>query len=426
MKPEYEKAAKALKDLVQVAAVNCDEDSNKSFCGSMGVQGFPTLKVVKPSKKPGKPVVEDYQGPRESKAIVEYLKAAIPNNVKRITDKGLSGWLSNNNETAKAILFSNKGSTGALIKVLATEFVGKVGFGQIRDKEKASVEMFGVTEYPTLVVLPGGNQDPVIYSGAFSKLAIKEFLDQYVPATAEKSDPKQKPMGKAKEKESSEEDKESSSSFSKASASHESSDATEEAAKATAETLEDNSNPTESPKPAVTPDEKPVQLPNLPEPIPALIEEQYLREKCLGERTSTCILALLPAVEGDDAVLPETATAALASLAELAQKHTERGGKLFPFFNIPFRNAGSMTLRDRLALGGKDTFELIAVNARRSWWRRFGGQDFGPLAVETWVDNIRFGEGEKAKLPEDLLATETVVKTATGEEETAVPIHEEL
>lgn len=405
-----------------MAAVNCDEESNKAFCGSMGVQGFPTLKIVRPSKKPGKPIVEDYQGPRESKGIVEMVKSTIPNNVKRVTDKGLAAWLETGNDTAKAILFSNKGTTGALIKVVAMEFLGKVGFAQIRDKEEAAVEMFGITEYPTLVVLPGGTKEPVVFDGSFSKATLKDFVSQFVPVTDETPDGKQKPL-KAKKATftASTASAEEASSFSKASASHEASEAAEEAASATSETLEDNSNPTESPKPAVTPDAKPIPVPNRAPEIPALIEEKYLQEKCLGEKTPTCILALLPVVDGDDGVLPELATTALANLAELAGKHKDRGTKLFPFFSIPSRNTGSKTIRDSLKLGGTDTFELIAVNARRGWWRRLSDSGFDALAIETWVDNIRFGEGSKSVLPDELLP-----KSAGEEEQPAAPTHGEL
>ncbi len=95
----------------------------------MDVKGFPTLKIVKPAKKPGnRGIVEDYNGPRESKGIVEAVKAAIPNNVKRITDKGLSAWLEEGGDAPRAILFSNKGTTGALIKVIASEFLGRISF----------------------------------------------------------------------------------------------------------------------------------------------------------------------------------------------------------------------------------------------------------------------------------------------------------
>src|SRR5256886_7068529 len=51
----------SLKGIAKVAAINCDEDENKAFCGQMGVQGFPTLKIVKPSrdsKRYGSPALE--------------------------------------------------------------------------------------------------------------------------------------------------------------------------------------------------------------------------------------------------------------------------------------------------------------------------------------------------------------------------------
>ena len=86
LKPAYEKAAKNLEGLVHVAAVDCDEDSNKPFCGSMGVKGFPTLKTVRPGKKPGsKPIVEDYNGPRTAKGIADAVVDKINNaHTKRI------------------------------------------------------------------------------------------------------------------------------------------------------------------------------------------------------------------------------------------------------------------------------------------------------------------------------------------------------
>jgi protein disulfide-isomerase A6 len=387
----------------------------------MGVQGFPTLKIVKPSKKPGKPVVEDYQGARSASGIVDAVKAAIPNNVKKISDKGLSAFLESSNDTSKAILFSDKGTTSALIKVLASEYLGNMNFAQIRNKETAAVEMFGVTEYPTLIVLPGGTREAVKFDGAYKKDAMNEFFSRYASPVAQYSDEKQKPMGKKPEKASKENaatSEEPVSSSSSTSSSHTSAEASEEAAGATTITLEPESNPTESPDPMVSPDApKPIKVPEQAEPIPDLIEEKYLQERCLGSKTSTCILALLPEV-GDEEVLPEAASAALSSLADLSEKHVKRETKLFPFFSIPARNAASVTLRDALKLAGSKDFELIAVNARRGWWRRYEGESFDFQSMENWVDNIRFGEGPKSKLPEELLRQ--------GEEEPAVPTHGEL
>lgn len=416
-----------------MAAVNCDEESNKAFCGSMGVQGFPTLKIVKPSKRPGKPLVEDYNGAREAKAIINGVKSAIPNNVKRITDKALATWFEDEKIPDKAILFSNKGTTGALIKVIANEFLGKIAFAQIRDKETAAVEKFGIKEYPTLVVLPRGSQEHIRYDGAFSKAEMTDFLGKYAPVEVHEAEKKQKPMGvkepKKDTKDTQTKSKAASSAFSEASSSHASSEAQEEAAGATSVTLEEEGSPTESPNPAVTPDEKPIPIPKGPEPIPVLIEKYFLEQKCLGEKTTTCVLALLPDTQDEDGVLPQQAITALASLAEVAEKHKERGGQLFPLYSIPSRNAGSTTLRDALKLGGAKEFELVAVNARRGWFRRFPGDTFESLPVEQWIDNIRFGEGEKAVLPENLIVAETKAEepvASTEEEPPVPPVHNEL
>lgn len=421
LKPAYEKAAKGLKDFAQVAAVNCDDDSNKAFCGEMGVQGFPTLKIIKPSKTPGRPSVEDYQGPRTASGIVDAVKSAIPNHVKRITDKGLDTWLTSDNETAKAFLFSEKGTTSALIKVLASEFLSTMKFAQIRNKEAAAVEMFGVEEYPTLFVLPGATKEAVKFEGSFTKESMKSFLSQFAePGSSSSSSKKQKPLGKEAEGDKKDEKAKSkfdSSTFSEASSSYASAEASSEAAGATTITLEDDSNPTESPAPMADPDAPgPAKVPHMPEPIPALIEEKFLELQCLGPKTTTCILALLPQpTDDEESLLPDSATSALASLAEIADKHIQRGGKLFPFYSIPARNTGQIKLRDMLNLKDNKNVELVALNTRRGWWRHYETNDFATISVEAWVDAIRLGEGQKSKLPDGLVAVEEPPAPEHGE-----------
>jgi len=65
--PEYKKAAKALKGVVGVGAVDCDQEMNKPLCGQYGVQGFPTIKVFGANKN--KPT--DYNGQRTASGIVD-------------------------------------------------------------------------------------------------------------------------------------------------------------------------------------------------------------------------------------------------------------------------------------------------------------------------------------------------------------------
>ena len=278
LQPAYEKAAKSLKGLAKVAAVDCDEEANKPFCGSMGVQGFPTLKIVKPGKKAGRPIVEDYQGARSAKAIVEAVKEKIPNHVKRVGDKDLEDWLKTNNASSKAVLFTDKGTTSALLKAVAVDFLGGVDIAQVRSKEKTAVQTFGITSFPTLVLLPGGEQEAIVYDGEMTKEGIVAFLSQVSAPNPDPAPKKAKSQSKSKAKPSAKPSKKASAksdgrdpnvgagarderaaikrakeeqALRKASAEHKSAEASEAATSVMEEVVEESGMPTESPNPKV-------------------------------------------------------------------------------------------------------------------------------------------------------------------------------
>ena len=380
----------------------------------MGIQGFPTLKTVRPTLKIGKPIIVDYQGPRTAKGIVEAVKGIIPNYVKRVADKDLAGWLKESNETAKAILFSDKGTTSALIKVLASDFVGNMNFAQIRDTELEAVLTFGITTYPTLLVLPGGEAAAVVYDGDMKKAPMTEFLNKYAPLTTafppDSQPAKQKPIADKKDKQekkaSSSKSSSDASTFSEASSSHASAEASESAASATTLTVEEP-GATTSPDPVVASEDAPTPAPMpVAPPLTMLRTEAELQAKCLGPKTPTCILALLPPSAGTGSELSDVSNPALSSLSEIAEKHKMRGSHLFPFFAVSGSNPMAKSLRTGLGL--KDEMEVVAVNGRRAWWRHFGSdKGFGLMEIEGWVDGIRLGEGKKEKLPEGLVV-ETV------------------
>ncbi|KAJ5486587.1 hypothetical protein N7530_000887 [Penicillium desertorum] len=421
LKPAYEKAAKNLDGLAKVAAINCDDDENKPFCGQMGVQGFPTLKIVTPSKKPGKPRVEDYQGARSAKGIVDAVVDRIPNHVKRATDKDLDKWLGQNEDRPKAILFTEKGTTGALIRALAVDFLGAIDIAQVRNKESASVKKFDVTEFPTLVLIPSADAEPKIYTGDLKKKPITEFLSQAAapnpdasPRSASNSNSKPKPNRKSKP-----------------------------ASKPTSvvDDAEDLKPTASQDQDETDPSEKPVQVPIPAPPIPTLATPESVESACLTPKSGTCVLVILPETGEPDAALPASATEALASIAEIGHKHALRGTHLFPLYAVPAINTASKTLRDALELADGQTVEIIALNARRGWWRRFSGAgaDFGAVAVESWVDAIRLGDGAKEKLPEGIVVSveaevkpeaeaETVETEAEtkGEAEEQTAEHDEL
>lgn len=372
-----------MQGLAKVAAVNCDEDSNKPFCGSMGVQGFPTLKIVRPGKKPGRPVVEDYQGPRAAKAIVDAVVDKIPNHVQRVKDDEFDQWLQENNSSAKAILFTDKGTTSALLRALAIDYLGSIAFAQIRNKEEQAVDAFGISKFPTFVLLPGGEKESLVYDGEMKKGPMSDFLKQVAEPNPDSAPEAEKPKPKE----------------SKASKS-----------KASPVSVDEPSSPSDA-KAEEAPPMKVTELPSIAE----VDEETVLEKECFTTKSHICILALLPAIEDTETVPSPNVAQALLSLGEIHQKHSKRHS-LFPFYSVPARNPRAKIIRELMELKGDGELEIIAVNAKRSWWRRYSGSEFGHDSIEAWVDAIRMNEGSRETLPDSLIVEVASSTEATKED----------
>lgn len=368
LKPAYEKAAQNLKGLAKVAAVNCDEDFNKAFCGQFGVKGFPTLKIIRPGSK-GMPIVEDYQGERQPKPIVEFVVEKINNHVKRLSDKTIDEFLSTNNDSAKALLFTEKGTTSALLKSIAIDFLDVIQVGQVRNNQVKAVELFGIEKFPTLVLLPGGDQDGIVYDGDLKKDAIVQFLSQAGPPNP---DPAPK---KEKTKPSSTKKKTASESLGNA--------------------KEKITQPPEDPN-----IQKPVVV-ERPLPIPIINDADKLVKKCLNEKAHTCVLAFVPKEDRDP-----PAEKALSALAEMAHKHAQSKRTLFPMYEVHIEDEHSAELLEALDLSRGET-HVVAINARRGWWRLYEGEDYGHAGIEGWIDQIRMSEGVKRKLPDGVVLDAT-------------------
>jgi len=355
--------------------------------------------------------VEDYNGERSAKAIVETMKGKIPNHVTKIADKDLESFLAKANDSAKAILFTEKGTTSAILKSVAVDFLGSITFGQVRDKERATCELFGIEKFPTLVLLPGGpDEEPRRFHGELVRAGMIPFLSQIAPPNPDPAPAKVKMPKKKDEKK----DAKAKEAFESASSSHASSEGPSAAASATDETLEEASQPTESPDPIDEDKQAPVIVQELAPPIAALKTSEELTKACLEEGSSTCILVLVPATHGGKA------TTALTSFAEIAYKHAQVKRQLFPFYELPDDNAGAAALRTGLGL--VEDIEVIAVNGRRNWWRHYEGHDLTQLALEDWVDAIRMGEGAKAKIPDGIIVEQPVTETPAEPEPEAEPV----
>ncbi|RYP02191.1 hypothetical protein DL764_005908 [Monosporascus ibericus] len=378
LKPAYEKAAKNLEGLAKVAAVNCDDDDNKQLCGMMGVKGFPTLKTVRPGKKPGsKPIVEDYQGQRTAKAIVDAVVDKINNHVKRVTDKDIDQFLETEPEKPKAILFTEKGTTSALLRSIAIDFLDVISIAQVRNKEAKANEKFNVNSYPTLVLIPGGGKENVVYDGEMKKDAIVEFLSQAGEPNPDPAPAKSKGDKKAEKK-----DKKPSEQ--------------KEPSDSAAEPTESADVPPTVNKPIIT---------EAALPIPAITQAGKLAKECLNKKSKTCVLAFVPSAHG------EAAEKALNGLSEIAFKYAQGKHHLFPFYEVHTDSDEPASLLKSLDVSGEVV--IVALNGKKGWWRQYEG-DFSRESIESWIDAIRLNEGTKKKLPEGVIG-ETPVEEETVE-----------
>lgn len=405
-------------------AVNCEE--NREACPGIG--GFPTLKIARPPKaraKGRRTVVDDYQGQRTAAGIVDSVTSQMNNHVVKVTDATLDDFLASTTG-AKALLFTEKGTTAPSTKALATDFLGSIAVGQVRSKEAKTVAKYGVTTFPSLLLLADDETTPIAHEGKFKLKEMVTFLSQAAEPNsavnlagkkAKKTDEKkeEKPKKEKKEKAEKAEDKESST--------------TETPTQQTAEDKE--SSITETPTQQTAPVIVESAL-----PIPTIHTSEKLLSSCLTDKSPTCVLVFVGDASSDDA--SADTQAALDHLADVAFKYAQTKRALFPFYAIPASNPASKLLLDAMdlkATSANDRVQLVAVNQRRNWWKHYegGGVDLSHESIEKWIDDIRMGEGAKQVLPENVaIKVEKAAPKgeATEEEKVEEPVeevkHEEL
>lgn len=366
-----------------------------------GVKGFPTLKIVRPGKKYGRPVIEDYQGERSAAAMSNALASKINNHVTRVAAAELDGFLEG--EKPKAIFFSSKGTTTPLLRSIAIDFLDVISVAQIRDKETAAVEKFGIEKFPSLVLIPSKDAEPILYDGALEKKAIVKFLSQAGepnpdPAPLKKngkSKTEEKSKDKAKEKTKAKKDEKATKAEEKATKKEK---ATNEKATKAAEDKAEKEEVRSEDSSSSSSETAPTAIPSIV-PLPSLSTQEELVKECLDRKSHTCLLVFRPSEE------TEIGEKAASTLSHINTKYVHSGRHLFPFYSIASDSEAASSLPEALGLDVDGEVKLIATNARRGWWREYEGE-FGLHSVESWIDAIRMGEGTKNKLPKGVVAVE--------------------
>lgn len=307
---------------------------------------------------------------------------------------------------AKAVLFSEKGTTAPLVKALAIDFLGSIEFAQVRNKETAAVEKYEITRYPTIVLLSPTGDFLAKYNGEISKEALTQFFSQVAAPNPDPAPPKAKASPSKKSKNAS-----ASSAFSKASEAHKSSDYEDYLEHASTVVLDDNA-PSDSPLPIVDTKEKPMVVPDVPPPLPTLTTAEELRSACLQPSSHHCVLILLPKLEDAESQVTGNAAEALSGFAEVENKYSKRKANIFPAYAVPASNTDAPLLRQALELKTDIAVDVVVVNMKKAWAKKYTKAAFDTKSIEDFIEDIKFGEGKKQKISTDLF---TRADAAQGE-----------
>ena len=182
--PAYKEVAKKLNGLVNVVAVDCDEESNKVLCAKYEVKGFPTFKTFRPNKKrKAGHDVDDYNGQRTAKDMINHLTYLLPNRAKMIRNDNFEAFLAETDPAAppKVMLYTKKTKIPSIIKVVSSLFPS-LDFGVVNEKENEVVKRFNIPEFPMLVLTRGGGRRRTEkFLGQMNVAEISEWLAGFAP-----------------------------------------------------------------------------------------------------------------------------------------------------------------------------------------------------------------------------------------------------
>ena len=182
--PTYQHLAKLVHEkncwAVNIAAVNCEKESNRQLCSEYQIKGFPTLLVFRPPKyekklaSKGRHVVEPYQGERKVNAISAFLNSRMKNWVKKFRSirlDSLRDWIEVDDATKKVILLTKNSQTLPLYKSLAINFYGNVSFGMITLNSKNEINGDTITYKGNRIKIPVHSANDIPALLAFDELS---------------------------------------------------------------------------------------------------------------------------------------------------------------------------------------------------------------------------------------------------------------
>ncbi|KAJ2517658.1 protein disulfide-isomerase precursor [Coemansia sp. RSA 1939] len=178
LKPAYEKAAATLEaDNVPLAKVDCTK--NAALCDQVGIQGFPTMKVVLDGR------FGIYNGSRQESGIVSYMRKHKGPPVKEVRAAEHSSFVKSDHVVVVGYFKNTLVMELGMLREVAKELIEDFTFGVVVDKKTAKKQKISM---PGIGVYTDYDGQMSVFSGKYTIDNIRQFVrSRSVPALGELS-----------------------------------------------------------------------------------------------------------------------------------------------------------------------------------------------------------------------------------------------
>ena len=160
--------------IFKIAAINCKKD--EEICEEFDLRSTPII-VYFPENSQQE---EIYKGNKKWEDIFKFGSSKMQSFVRNLNSGNYADFLAENPALHKILLFTQRKSTPPLFKALSKHFKNKLSFGEIRSSEKELGQKFGITAFPSVVVISDGeNFKGTNYEGNLTRDSLDKFLNQY-------------------------------------------------------------------------------------------------------------------------------------------------------------------------------------------------------------------------------------------------------
>jgi len=168
--------------IIKVGAIDCRDE--EELCEEFSVFEHPVIKIFTENANDDG---DKFKGKKEWKSISNAAAKKMQSFVSVVNEGNYEQFVERDPQKNKVIVFTNRKSTAPLIKSMSKTYKEKLSFGEIKKEPNLNAK-FGVTEFPTLMVLT----DPHNFKGEVYDMKemkidqLKKFLSTYAYAKTNK------------------------------------------------------------------------------------------------------------------------------------------------------------------------------------------------------------------------------------------------